>query len=242
MVAIFFKEIRSFLSSLIAYIVIIVFLVITGLFMWVFPSYNVLEYGFADMETLFSLAPYIFLFLIPAITMRTFAEEKRAGTMELLLTRPLRDWDIILGKYFSSLALTVFALLPTLLYYYSVYQLGNPVGNIDSAGTLGSYIGLILLASVFTAIGVFSSVITKDQIAAFVIALFLCFILYQGFASLASLDDSSGFSFFVTQLGIDHHYLSVRKGLIDSRNVVYFVSLVMLMLLSTKLVLGSRKW
>lgn len=242
MVAIFFKEIRSFLSSLIAYIVIIVFLVITGLFMWVFPNYNVLEYGFADMETLFSLAPYIFLFLIPAITMRTFAEEKRAGTMELLLTRPLRDWDIILGKYFSSLALAIFALLPTLLYYYSVYQLGNPVGNIDMAGTLGSYIGLILLTSVFTAIGIFASVINKDQITAFITTLFLCFVLYQGFSSFASKEDSSGFSFFLIQLGIDYHYDAIRKGLIDSRNVIYFVSLIALMLFSTKLVLGSRKW
>jgi ABC-2 type transport system permease protein len=242
MLAIYKKEIRAFLSSLIAYIVITVFLTGVGAFMWIFPDSNVLDYGYADMETLFTLAPYIFLFLIPAITMRTFAEENKAGTMELLLTRPLRDWDIILGKYLSSLTLVVLALLPTLLYYYSVYQLGNPVGNIDSAGTLGSYIGLLLLGAVFTSIGIFASSLTESQIIAFILAAFFCFIIYQGFSSLASTQDAGGFSYWVIQLGIDYHYGTVRKGLIDSRNVVYFLSIISLMLLATKLVLGSRKW
>lgn len=242
MFAIFKKEIRSFLSSLIAYVVIILFLTGIGLFVWVFPATNVLDYGYADLETLFSLAPYVFMFLIPAITMRTFAEEQKSGTMELLLTRPLRDIDIIMGKYLSSLVLVSFALLPTLLYYYSIYQLGDPVGNIDRSGTLGSYIGLFLLAATFTSVGIFASVISKDQIVSFIIAVFFCFILHDGFSSLASVDDASNFSYFITKLGINYHYASIRKGLIDSRNLMYFLSVIVIALMATKLVLGSRKW
>ncbi len=242
MFAIFKKELRSLLSSLIAYMVIVVFLTGIGSFMWVFPAYNVLDYGFADMETLFMLAPYIFLFLIPAITMRSFAEEKKAGTMELLFTKPLTDWDIILGKYFSAFALVVFALLPTLFYYYAVYQLGNPVGNIDSSGTFASYFGLLLLAAVFTAVGIFASSLTENQIVAFILALFFCFALYQGLSSLVTPNDSSNWAYWLLQLGIDHHYASVRKGLIDSRNLAYFLSMIGLMLMATKLVLGSRRW
>jgi ABC-2 type transport system permease protein len=240
--AIYRKEIRSFLSSLIAYIVMVVFLTGIGAFMWIFPEYNVLDYGYADLETLFMLGPYVFLFLIPAVTMRTFAEEKKTGTIELLFTRPLSDWDIILGKYLASFSLVILALLPTFLYYYSVYKLGNPEGNIDTAGTIGSYIGLVLLGAVFTSIGIFASAITRDQIVSFILALFLCFVIYQGFSALASVNDAGGFSYWITQFGIDYHYASVRKGLIDSRNLIYFFSVIALMLLSTKLVLGSRKW
>ncbi len=242
MFAIFKKEIRSFLSSLIAYLVVIVFLTAIGLFMWVFPEYNVLDYGYADLETLFMLGPYVFLFLIPAITMRTFAEEKKTGTIELLLTRPLRDWDIILGKYFSSLSLVWLALLPTLLYYYSVYQLGNPVGNIDTPGTIGSYLGLMLLGAVFTSIGIFASSLTENQIVAFILAVSFCFLIYQGFAAFTSFSDSNPWAFALVQLGVDYHYNTIRKGLIDSRDLLYFFSIIALMLLATKLVLGSRKW
>ena len=242
MLTIFKKEINGFFGSLVGYIVMIVFLTGTGLFMWVFPQTNVLKYGFADMETLFMLSPYLFLFLIPAITMRSFAEEKKTGTIELLFTRPLTDWQIILGKYFAAWALVLFALLPTLIYYYSVYQLGSPVGNIDSAGTMGSYIGLVLLGGVFTAIGIFASAITKDQIVSFVVALVLCFVMYQGFSAISNAENTDWFSYMIVQIGIEYHYASVRKGLIDSRNVIYFLSVISVMLLSTKLVLGSRKW
>lgn len=242
MLTVFRKELRSFLSSLIAYIVIVVFLTGIGLFMWVFPSTNVLDYGYADMESLFSLAPYVFMFLIPAITMRTFAEEKKTGTMELLLTRPLTDWDILLGKYFSSLVLVIFALAPTVVYYFSVYQLGQVVGNIDTPGTIGSYIGLILLGAVFTSIGLLSSVLTESQIVSFIVALFLCFIFFEGFGYLANIRDTSDFSYYIVQFGISHHYETIRKGLIDSRNLVYFISIIVLMLLTTKLILSSRKW
>ena len=177
MLSILRKEINSFLNSLVAYIVIGVFLVVTGLYMWFLPGSSVLDYGYADLQALFSIAPWVFLFLIPAITMRTFAEEKKAGTIELLLTRPVTDLQIILGKYFACLLLAIFALLPTLIYYVSVYLLGEPKGNIDSAGVAGSYIGLVFLAAVFTAIGIFASSISKDQIISFIIAVLLCFLV-----------------------------------------------------------------
>ncbi|MFN6946752.1 MAG: ABC transporter permease subunit, partial [Cytophagaceae bacterium] len=184
MLSILRKEINTFLNSLIAYIVIVLFLTGMGLFMWVFPETSILEYGFAEMDTLFSLAPFVFMFLIPAITMRTFAEEKKDGTIELLLTRPVTDWQIILGKYLSSVLLVCLALLPTLLYYYSVSSLGSPAGNVDSAGVAGSYIGLVLLGSTFASIGILSSVITVNQIVSFIIAVFICFIFYSGIESM----------------------------------------------------------
>ncbi len=242
MFPIFRKEISSFLNSLIAYIIMAIFLTGMGLFIWVFPEYNVLDYGYADLNTLFSMAPYIFLFLIPAVTMRSFAEEKKGGTMELLLTRPLTDWDIILGKYFACFLLILFTLLPTLIYYYSVYVLGNPVGNVDSAGVAGSYIGLLLLAAVFTAIGIFASSISENQIVSFVVAAFLCFLWFAGFSALASLSSTGAWTYLISQLGLDYHYSALSKGLVDSRNVIYFVSVIFLMLLATRLVLESRKW
>lgn len=242
MIELFLKEVNSFLNSLIAYIVLIVFLIGVGLLVWVFPETSVLEYGYADLETLFSFGPYVFLFLLPAITMRMFAEEKKAGTLELLYTRPLTDWQIILGKYFSSLFLLLLALLPTLIYYYSLSNLGNPPGNIDTAAVAGSYLGLFLLGAVFAAVGVFASSITENQIVSFLIALFLCFILYYGFNSLATLDVLSGKGYIIQQLGILYHYNALSKGLIDSRNVVYFISVIVTMLMLTKLVLSSRKW
>ncbi len=236
------KEFNSYLNSLIAYIVISVFLVGIGMFMWVFPNSNVLDYGFADMSTLFNMSPYVFLFLIPAITMRSFAEEKKAGTLELLFTQPITDFQIILGKYFASLLLVLFALLPTLLYYYSVYQLGSPKGNIDSAGVFGSYIGLIMLAAVFTAIGIFASAVTENQIVAFIVAIFLCFIIFTGFSSLSTLAFWGQSADLINSFGIEYHYQSLSKGLIDSRDMAYFFSIVATMTISTQLVLGSRKW
>ncbi len=236
------KETGSFFSSLIAYIVIVVFLASMGLVTWVFPQTSVLEYGFANIDPLFNLVPYVFMFIIPAITMRTFAEEKRGGTMELLLTRPLTDMQIITGKFMASLLLIAFALLPTLVYYFSVYTLGSPAGNIDTAAVAGSYLGLLLLAAVFTAIGVLSSSFTDNQIVAFIVAVFLCFFFYDGFSSLASVNVWASYSYFISQIGIDYHYTSMSRGLIDLRNVIYFFSVIIVMLHLTRLVLASRKW
>lgn len=236
------KEFNSFLNSLIAYLVIGVFLTGIGLLMWFFPETSVLDYGYADMDTLFSYGPYVFIFLIPAITMRSFAEEKKAGTIELLITKPLSDWDIVLGKFFASFLLVLMALLPTLVYYFSIRALGNPTGNIDTPGVTGSYIGLMLLAAVFCAVGVLSSSITNNQIVSFIVAAFFCFILFTGFNSVAAIDVWSENALLIRQLGILYHYESLSKGLIDSRDVVYFLSLVMFILLATRTIAGSRSW
>ncbi len=236
------KEFSSFLNSLIAYVVIGVFLLAMGLLVWVFPETSVMDYGYADMQTLFSLAPYVFVFLIPAITMRSFAEEKKAGTMELLFTKPLSDWDIILGKYFSTFLLSLFALLPTLVYYYCLYRLGNPIGNLDTPGIIGSYIGLSMVAAAFCAVGIFASCITPNQIVAFVVGAFLCFLLFSGFESISALPFWSANALAVKQWGVLFHYESMSRGLIDTRDLIYFFSLVLLMLSITKLILGSRQW
>lgn len=236
------KEINTYLNSLIAYIVIAVFLTGIGLLMWVFPETSILRYGYADMFTLFSLSPYVFMFLIPAITMRSFAEEKKAGTMELLLTQPITDLQLIMGKLFACWIIVIFALFPTLLYYISVHQLGSPVGNLDSAGIAGSYIGLIMLAGVFTSIGILASALTENQVIAFILAVFFCFLLFSGFSSLASLDIWGSATYFINQLGILYHYEAMSRGLIDSRNLVYFVTMMVLMILLTQFILGSRKW
>lgn len=242
MIQILLKEINLFLNSLIAYVIIAVFLTGIGLLMWVFPETSVLAYGFADMGSFFSLCPYIFMFLIPAITMRMFSEEKRAGTMELLLTRPIRDIDIILGKYFAGVFLVAFSILPTIMYYFTISYLGNPVGNIDTAGVTGSYFGLFLLGAVFTSIGIFSSSFTENQVTAFVIAVFLCFFLYFGFNAISGVALFRNVSDTIDQLGILYHYNSMSKGLIDTRDLIYFLSIISGMLMLTNLILRSRKW
>lgn len=242
MVQILTKEFNSFLNSLIAYMVIGVFLTAVGLLMWVFPETSVIEYGYADMDTLFSFGPYVFMFLIPAITMRSFSEERKTGTLELLLTKPVGDWDIILGKFLACFLLVFIALLPTLIYYYSVYQLGNPVGDIDTPGVIGSYVGLILLGGVFCAVGVLASSFTPNQIVAFIAAAFLCFLLFSGFNSVAALNVWTADPLLIKQLGILYHYEALSKGLIDSRDLIYFLSVIFVTLSVTKLIIGSRQW
>lgn len=242
MIRVLTKEFNSFLNSLIAYVVIGVFLTGIGLLMWVFPETSVLEYGYADMDTLFSLGPYVFIFLIPAITMRSFAEERKSGTMELLLTKPLTDWDIVLGKFLACFLLVLFALLPTVIYYFSIQALGNPPGNMDTPGVIGSYIGLGLLAGVFCSVGILASSITHNQIVAFILAAFLCFIVFSGFESVSTLNVWSAHTLFIKQFGILYHYEALSKGLIDSRDVIYFISAGALMLLISKIILSSRSW
>jgi ABC-2 type transport system permease protein len=243
MLSLFKKEITSFLSSLSGFVVIIVFLIAGGLFLWVFKgNLNIMDNGYATLESLFILAPWIFLFLIPAITMRTFAEEKKSRTIELLLSRPLSDMQIILAKYFAAIVLILLSILPTLIYFYSVSRLGSPPGNIDSGGTWGSYIGLLFLAGIYAAIGIFISSLTENQIVAFIISLLLCFLFYIGFDYLSSLDIFGGISTFIVKLGINEHYRSMSRGVIDTRDMLYYISVIFIFLLLTKIVLQSRNW
>lgn len=239
---VFLKEVNAFLNSLIGYVVIVLFLTGIGLFVWVFPGGNVLDYGFASMDQLFNVAPFVYLFLIPAITMRSFAEEKREGTLEFLLTKPIDDLYLILGKYLAGVMLVLLSLLPTLVYYWTIYNLGNPVGNIDTAGVTGSYIGLFLLGAVFTSIGVFASSITDNQIVSFIVAVFLCFVLFAGFDAIGNIDVWGDYAATLIQLGINYHYDALSRGLVDSRNVLYFLSVIAIMLSATNLVLSSRRW
>ena len=239
MLSILKKEIISYLSSLVAYVTIGVFLLVLGLFLWVFPDSSILEYGYAGLESLFSTAPYLFMFLIPAITMRSLAEEHKEGTFELLFTRPLTDWQIILGKYLASVLLVLFALLPTLVYYYSVSTLGTPQGNIDTGAVIGSYIGLFLLGAVFTAIGLFASSVTKNQIIAFTIAVFLCFFFYSGFDSLSQLLSLQDLG--LQNLGITEHYQSVSRGVLDTRDLAYFIVVAGIFIWLTLFVIISQR-
>ncbi|MEM0940755.1 MAG: gliding motility-associated ABC transporter permease subunit GldF [Bacteroidota bacterium] len=241
MITILKKEINEFLNSFIAYVVIGIFLIGIGLLMWVFPKTNVLDYGYATMETLFSIGPYIFMFLIPAITMKAFAEEKRNGTIELLYTLPFRDIEIILGKFTAGLVLVLFSLLPTLVYFFSLSNLGNPVGNIDSAGVAGSYIGLVLLAGVFASLGILASALAGNQIVSFILAAFLCFIFYAGFDSIASINVWLDSSYFIRQIGILAHYETLSKGFIDFGDVVYFLSMIVLTLYFTRIILTLQR-
>ncbi len=243
MIAIFRKEINAFFSSLIGYLVIAVFLLVMGLFLFVFPETSLLDFGYASLGPFFTLAPNVLTFIIPAICMRAFAEERQTGAIELLVTRPLRDVDIVLGKFLACLALVVIALLPTALYYYTIYQLGAPVGNIDAGGTIGSYLGLLFLAMAFVAIGLFASSLTSNQIVGFLLALALTFWCYFGFDLLASLPIFylNGES-FIASLGMQDHFRSLGRGLIDSRDVVYFLSVTAFFLLLTVISLERRKW
>lgn len=243
MYALFKKEISNFLSSLIGIMVIVVFLLITGLFLWVFQSdFNLLTYGYANLDGLFILAPWVFLFLVPAVTMRSFAEENRTGTIEMLLTKPLSDWQIILAKFLASVALVLLALIPTLVYYFSVYRLGFPVGNLDSGSILGSYIGLFLLSASFVSIGVFCSAVTNNQILAFILSVFLCGFIYIGFEFIYSLSLFGPIALLIQRLGMAAHYSSISRGVVDTRDILYFLSVMALFLSTTKLVLASRKW
>src|SRR5688572_23159184 len=246
MFTLYFKEIQSFLSSLIGYIAISVFITLIGIFMWVIPTegggYNVLDNGFANIDPLFMLAPWVYLFLIPAITMRSFSEEKKAGTIELLLTRPLTDLQIVLAKYFAGCTLVIVSLLPTLVYYYSVHMLGAQKGNIDTGGMWGSYTGLLFLGAGFVAIGLFASAISENQVIAFIIAMLLCFFCCMGVEFIAQSGVFGRYDAFFKSLGINDHYVSMSRGVIDTRDALYFISVVAVFNLLTRLVLESRKW
>jgi ABC-2 type transport system permease protein len=233
------KEINAFFSTPVAYLVIGVFLLMNGLFLWVFKDdFNILNAGFADLNNFFFLAPWIFLFLIPAITMKSFADELSSGTIELLKTKPITDWQIVLGKFWASLLLIIIALIPTLTYVYTVYELGNPTGNIDLGSTLGSYLGLLFLAASYAAIGLFTSTLSKNQIVAFILGVFITFILFYGFDTLANSFTQDGYT--LKLLGINEHFKSISRGVIDTRDIVYFLSVILFFLFLTKQNIGHE--
>jgi len=243
MLTIYTREIRGFFSSLTGLLVMVVFILLTSLFMWVFGGQmNVLENGYASLDTLFSLAPWVFLFLVPAISMRMFAEEKRSGTLELLFTCPVREIEIVAAKFAAAWTLVILSLIPTLIFYVSVYLLGSPPGNLDVGGTWGSYIGLVFLGGIYASIGVFSSSLTENQIVAFILAVLFSFIFYLGFGFIASIASSGEWISIIEKFGIDYHYQSVSRGVIDSRDLVYFLSVIALFIFLTKASLQSRKW
>lgn len=243
MFAVFRKEVNSFLSSLIGQITIIVFLLINGLFLWIFPTgFNILNYGYATLDNLFMLSPFVFLFLIPAVTMRTFADERKTGTFEIIMTRPVTDLQVITGKYLAGVVLVVLSILPALVYFFSVYQLGSPTGNIDTGGTWGSFIGLLFLASGFVAIGTFCSSLTENSIVSFLLTLLISGFFYIGFDFIHSLSIFGSLDLFIKSLGINAHYTSMSRGVIDTRDVLYFLSLIAFFILLTKVSLESRKW
>ncbi len=235
MFSIFNKEIKSFFGSLTGYIVVGIFLILTNLFLWVIPGeYNIPESGYANVDGLFTIAPWLFLFLCPAISMRAFAEEKQSGTWELLITKPLSRWQIVGGKYLASVAVVLIALVPTILNYFVVSYLAEPVGNIDAGAFWGSFIGLVFLALIFTAIGIFSSSLSNNQVISFVLAVVISFVMFYGFDLLTSFFSKGHLIEFIQNAGINAHYKSVSRGVIDSRDLVYFIVVSYLFLFFTE--------
>ena len=240
MKSIIVREIKSFFGSLIGYLVIAVFLIGNGLFLWVFEGeYNILNSGFADLTPFFTLAPWILIFLIPAVTMRSFSDEKKQGTLELLLTKPLSIWQIVTGKFMGSMLLIVMAIIPTLIYVKVISDLGMPEGNIDMGSTMGSYFGLLFLIAAYSAIGIFTSTLSENQIVAFILSVFLCALFYFGFKSSTMV--SSGFQSILSKFGMQNHFKSMGRGVLDTRDIIYFVSITALFLSFTAYNLKSIK-
>jgi ABC-2 type transport system permease protein len=234
------REIKSFFGSPIGYLVIAVFLIGNGLFLWVFEGeFNILNSDFADLSPFFSLAPWILIFLIPAVTMRSFSDEKKQGTLELLLTKPLSIWQIVNGKFLGSVLLIVMAIVPTFIYVWVISSLGSPAGNIDMGSTIGSYFGLLFLIAAYSAIGIFTSTLSENQIVAFIVSVFLCFFFYFGFESVATIVPS--FQGLISSIGMQDHFKSMSRGVIDTRDVVYFASITVLFLSFTVYNLKSIK-
>jgi ABC-2 type transport system permease protein len=240
MKAILFREIKSFFGSPIGYLVIAIFLIINGLFLWVFEGdFNILNSGFADLSPFFTISPWILIFLIPAVTMRSFSDEKKQGTLELLLTKPISLWQIVNGKFLGAMLLIVIAIIPTLIYVYAIYSLGLTEGNIDLGSTMGSYFGLLFLIAGYTSIGIFTSTLSENQIVAFILSVFLCFIFYFGFEGLSQV--FKPFENTISAFGMDNHFKSMQRGVIDTRDILYFVSVTFLFLSFTVYKLKSYK-
>ncbi len=231
MLSLYLKELRSFLSSIIGYVFILIYLIASGLFHWVLSyNTNLLEGAEADLIPFFNLSPVILLILIPAITMRSIAEERRTGTIELLFTKPISDLGIILAKYFAGVTLMIIAIIPTIVYFFSMYYMGKPIGIIDLGASLTSYLGLILLGSVFVSIGIFASSLTSSQIVSFILAMFLCWFIYDGLELLGSFSQVGNSDAIIRYFGISSHYNSIKKGLVDTSDIVYFISVIFLFL------------
>ena len=228
------KEWRQFFSSPTGYIALVVFLLLNGLFLFVFPDTSILDFGYASLGSFFNLAPWILLFLVPTITMRSLADEYKAGTFELLKTMPLTPSQIVWGKFFGALIIVITALLPTIIYAVSVQQL-SVTGGIDIGGTIGSYIGLVFLGAVFTAISICASSFTNNTVVAFITGAFVCFLLYNGFDAISKLPVfKAGWDYYIEMLGINFHYRSISRGVIDSRDIIYFVGMMVLFLFITQ--------
>ena len=240
MKSIIVRELKSFFGSPIGYLVIAIFLLLNGLFLWIFNGeYNILNSGFADLSPFFTIAPWILIFLIPAVTMRSFSDEKKQGTLELLLTKPLSIWQIVNGKFLGAMLLIVIAIIPTFIYVYVISSLGMPEGNIDMGSTIGSYFGLLFLIAAYCSIGIFTSTLSENQIVAFILSVFLCFVFYFAFEGLATY--LPNLENFISSMGMDNHFKSMSRGVIDTRDVLYFISLTILFLSLTVFKLKSSK-
>ncbi|MBD3724182.1 MAG: gliding motility-associated ABC transporter permease subunit GldF [Flavobacteriaceae bacterium] len=240
MKALLLREIKSFFGSTIGYLVIGIFLLLNGLFLWVFEGeYNILNSGFADLSPFFKISPWILLFLIPAVTMRSFSDEKKQGTLELLFTKPLSIWEMVNGKFFGAFILIVIALLPTLVYVWVISYFGNPTGNIDLGSTMGSYFGLLFLVAAYCSIGVFTSTLSDNQIVAFIVAVLICFIIYYGFEGVATALKQN--NSIVSKIGMDYHFKSMSRGVLDTRDIIYFVSVTIIFLSLTVFQLKTTK-
>jgi ABC-2 type transport system permease protein len=239
----FKKEISGFFSSLTGYVVIAVFLLGNSLFIWL-PStrWNILENGYASLDPLFSLAPWIFLFLVPAITMRMISEEKRTGTLDLLLTRPVNGMQIVFAKYLASWVLVFLSLLPTLVWFWSVSRMASPAGNVDMGGTWGSYLGLLFLGGIYAAIGIFTSSLTQNQIVSFILAVAVSFFFFQGLEFLAGSAGSGRAAYLISRAGIAYHYASMSRGVLDSRDLLYFLVVMGMFTLGAGAILHRRHW
>ncbi len=228
------KEFRQFFSSLTGYIAIIVFLLLTGLLLFVFPDTSILDFGYASLEKFFDLAPWVLLLLVPAISMRSFSEEFRGGTFEILQSRPLTYWQIVNGKYLASIFVILIALLPTWIYFFSVQQLATQSG-MDLGATMASYIGLFFLTSVFASIALCCSSFTSNAIVAFITSAFACFLIYTGFHAISRISTfPAGADYYIDMIGIDFHYRNMSRGVITLRDLVYFISVISFFLALTR--------
>ncbi len=234
MFAIFKREVQSFFTSPIGYLIVGLFLLLNGLFLWVFKGdYNIFEYGFADLGNFFLLAPWIFIFLVPAITMKSFSEERKVGTLELLLIKPISLWKLVLGKFWGAFILCVIAILPTIIYVFSISDLGIIEGNYDLGVVLGSYFGLLFLIASYTTIGIFSSTLSDNQIVSFIIGVLICFLIYNGFDAMASVSKDGETQRFIQNIGASTHFDSIARGILDTSDLIYFISISLFFLYLT---------